>query len=157
MQMQVVPLLGWRNFFKTLLISHWLKPCLGGLGVGIVGTAILWLSGAGNSGVFGTGYGDLSAALKGSLVLRVLLILFVGKFLASIFAFSMGGSGGLFGPVLCIGGMLGGIVGAVFNQYVDLDNSFVGAAALLGMGAFFAAVIRYPLTSVLIPFEMTLN
>lgn len=150
-------LLGWRNYFKTSGMPVWLKPCLGGLGVGIIGTAVLWFSGTNNTGVFGTGYEDLSSALKGSLALKILVILFVGKFLASILAFSMGGSGGLFGPVLCIGGMLGGIVGAVFNNYISLDESFVGAAALLGMEAFFAAVIRCPLTSVLIPFEMTLN
>ncbi len=150
-------LLGWRNYFKSVCIPSWVKPCLGGLGVGIIGTAVLWFSKTNNTGVFGTGYEDLSTALKGALVLKILVVLFVGKFLASILAFSMGGSGGLFSPVLCIGGMLGGIVGAVFNHYVDLAPSYVGAAALLGMGAFFAAVIRCPLTSVLIPFEMTLN
>ena len=150
-------LLKWRSYFKSWSMPLWLKPGFGGLAVGIIGTAVLWFSGTANTGVFGTGYEDLSAVLKGSLILKVLLLLFVGKFLASLIAFSMGGSGGLFGPVLCIGGLLGGIIGALFKGYFDLDHSFVGAAALLGMGAFFAAVIRCPLTSVLIPFEMTLN
>ena len=146
-----------RAFFKSSRLPVWFQPCLGGLAVGIIGTLVLWFSQTQNSGIFGTGYEDLSSALKGSLVLKILILLFVGKFVASIIAFSMGGSGGLFGPVLCLGGMLGGIVGAGFNYYVGLDQSFVGAAALLGMGAFFAAAIRCPITSVLIPFEMTLN
>ena len=153
----LVLLLAWRNYFKSVRLPVWFKPCLGGLAVGTIGTIVLWFSGTSYTGVFGTGYQDLSEALRGSLVLKVLLILFVGKYLASLVAFSMGGSGGLFGPVLCVGGLLGGIVGVLFNSYVELDHSFVGAAALLGMGAFFAAVIRCPLTSVLIPFEMTLN
>lgn len=150
-------LLQLRAYFLSNTLPRWFQPCLGGLGVGILGTLVLWFSQSANTGVFGTGYIDLSAALKGSLVLKILIFLFVGKFLASIIAFSMGGSGGLFGPVLCIGGMLGGIIGALFNAYMGLDQSVVGAAALLGMGAFFAAAIRCPLTSVLIPFEMTLN
>ena len=150
-------LLRWRSFFKSSPLPMWFQPCLGGLGVGIIGTSVLWFTDAGQSGVFGTGYEGLSLALKGSLVFKVLVLLFMGKVLASLLAFSMGGSGGLFGPVLCIGGLLGGLIGFGFSLFLEVDRSLLGAAALLGMGAFFAAAIRCPLTSLLIPFEMTLN
>ena len=67
-------------------------------------------------------------------------------------------SGGIFAPVLFIGGMLGALVG-ICGQMLGLGymNDVVGAMALIGMGCFFAAVIRCPFTSFMIVFEMTRN
>ncbi|HEX6240225.1 MAG TPA: chloride channel protein, partial [Polyangiales bacterium] len=61
----------------------------------------------------------------------------------------------IFAPVLFVGGMLGGIFGQLDRTLLDHASTEIGAFALVGMGAFFAAVIRAPLTSVLIIFEMT--
>jgi CIC family chloride channel protein len=84
-------------------------------------------------------------------------MLLIGKLLATAICYASGASGGIFAPVLFIGSMLGGLFGVLMVQFFGVDQSVAAAAALLGTGAFFAAVIRCPLTSVLIIFEMTHN
>jgi chloride channel protein, CIC family len=148
-------LLHLRQHFKVSKVPLWLQPALGGLSVGLIGTFVLSFSEGNHMGIFGIGYDDLSLALKGSLAIRAILFLLIGKFVATILAYSMGGSGGLFAPVLFIGGMLGGLIGSLCQYIFGFDQSIVAAVALLGMGAFFAAVIRCPLTSLLIIFELT--
>jgi len=77
------------------------------------------------------------------------------KLLATVCSYSSGGSGGIFAPALFMGSMLGGAVGyidvAVFHHPADA----IGAFAVVGMGAVFAGIVRAPMTSVLIVFEMT--
>jgi len=152
----VTGLLTLRSWNKRWAMPGFLKPAVGGLGVGLTGVTVYYLT-QGYEGVFSIGYQDLSAALAGKLALLVILLLFIGKFFATIFAYSFGGSGGIFAPVLFMGGMLGGLFGETMTQLFELPDGVDGACALLGMGAFFAAVIRCPLTSILIIFEMTRN
>lgn len=140
----------WKRF------PAWAKPALGGLGVGLVGVSVLHLSG-GHLGVFSIGYNDLNAALNGNLTWQVLLLLLLGKLVATAVCYAAGGSGGIFAPVIFMGSMLGGLFGVALVNTTAVDPSIAAAAALLGTGAFFAAVIRCPMTSILIIFEMTRN
>lgn len=132
---------------------NWMMPGLGGLATGCIGAAIY--ANTERMGVFGIGYEDLSAALFGELGLALLLILLVGKFAATIFSYSSGGSGGIFAPTLFIGAMLGGIVGSLAELMGSSGSSMPGTLALVGMGAMFAGIIRAPVTSILIIFELT--
>jgi len=132
-----------------------LRPAAGGLIVGMIGCTVLLFTG--RLGVFSIGYQDLNGALQGILSWDMLLLLFVGKLLATAFCYALGGSGGLFAPVLFLGVMLGGTFGMAAVEAFDLGIQVAAGCAFLGMGAFFAAVIRCPLTSVLIVFEMTQN
>ena len=154
----VKSILALRQKFKdSKKLPKWLRPAIGGFGVGVIGaTAYLVLSKQ-HIGVFSVGYADLNAALSGSLPFLVLLVLFVGKYAATIICYSSGGSGGIFAPVLFMGSMLGGLFGLPLAHLFELDASIIAACALLGMGAFFAAVIRCPITSIIIIFEITRN
>jgi CIC family chloride channel protein len=134
-------------------VQRALAPALGGLGTGVL--AVLACAWFGAQGVLGDGYASLSAALAGDLPVRVMAVLVVAKFAATVLCYSSGGAGGIFAPVLFVGGMLGGIFGQLDRTLLDHPSTEIGAFALVGMGAFFAAVIRAPLTSVLIIFEMT--
>ncbi len=150
-------LLGLRERFKQWQsFPTWAKPALGGLCVGLLGVTV-WHFGSGHHGVFSIGYDDLNAALNGNLTWKILLLLLVGKFIATAVCYASGASGGIFAPVLFIGSMLGGLFGVLVVHFFGADPSVAAAAALLGTGAFFAAVIRCPLTSILIIFEMTQN
>lgn len=131
----------------------WTMPGFGGLATGLLGTAVF--AGTGHLGVFGIGYSDLSAALAGKLALSLMLLLFVGKFGATIFSYSSGGSGGIFAPTLFMGAMLGGAIGFGAERAFSATPTLVGPLALVGMGAMFAGVIRAPVTSILIIFELT--
>lgn len=144
-----------RYFRKQKLIPQWATPGVGGLLLGGIGLTALYLSGS--SSIFGVGYELLSVELQGNLPLKILLILGAFKLVATVVSYSSGSAGGIFGPSLYIGGMIGGAIG-ILTQFV-LGNSSVqpGAFALVGMGAFFAGVVRAPVTSIIIIFEMTHN
>ena len=137
-------------------LPSWAKPALGGLSVGLIGVSVLCLSG-GHIGVFSIGYTDLNAALNGQLTYGVMLLLLLGKLLATALCYASGSSGGIFAPVIFIGSMLGGLFGVALVHFCGAHASVAAGAALLGTGAFFAAVIRCPMTSVIIIFEMTTN
>ena len=137
-------------------IPVWLKPTLGGLSVGLIGITVFQFSN-GHHGVFSIGYDDLNGALNGHLTWKILLLLLAGKLLATAVCYASGASGGIFAPVIFIGSMLGGLFGAIMVDVFQVDESVRAGAALLGTGAFFAAVIRCPMTSILIIFEMTRN
>lgn len=144
------------RFKQWTRFPAWARPALGGLSVGLIGVTV-WQFSGGHHGVFSIGYDDLNAALHGDLIWQALLLLLVGKLLATAVCYASGASGGIFAPVLFIGSMLGGLFGALMVRFFEVDQSVAAATALLGTGAFFAAVIRCPLTSVLIIFEMTHN
>jgi len=147
-------LLSLRAGFKRLtLVPRWGHPALGGFLTGILAViAVLWLK---QRGVTGGGYNTLNLALTASLPIKILLGLCLLKFAATICSYSSGGVGGIFAPALFIGGMLGGAVGFADVALFLHPPETIGAFALVGMGAVLAGIIRAPMTSVLIIFEMT--
>jgi CIC family chloride channel protein len=105
--------------------------------------------------VLGVGYGYVGDALNGNMGLSLMLLLLVLKLLAVTTSYSSGNAGGIFGPSLFIGAMLGGVVGTVAHRLLPAYTATPGAYALVGMGAVFAGIVRAPMTSVLMIFEMT--
>jgi chloride channel protein, CIC family len=142
-----------RRFQLMKVLPAWARPGVGGLVTGLLAVAALaWLKAG---GVTGGGYDTLSEALSGRLVVKVLLVLCAFKLAATVFSYASGGAGGIFAPSLFMGGMLGGAFGFLDVRLLHHDPAEVGAFALVGMGAVFAGVVRAPITSVLIIFEMT--
>lgn len=141
------------RFASRSFLPRWAQPALGGLGTGAVAALALGLFGA--QGIAGGGYETLTEALRGDVSIRLMAVLFVAKFAATIFSYSSGGAGGIFAPSLFVGAMLGGLFGLVDRHALGHPDAQIGAFALVGMGAFFSAVIRAPITSILIIFEMT--
>lgn len=147
-------LLGLRLWFRGVrALPPWAHPAVGGLVTGVLAVGMLSL--LGTTGITGGGYETLGRALAGQLGVRVLLALCVVKLVATVFSYSSGGAGGIFAPSLFIGAMLGGAAGHLDVYLLGHDARQVGAFALVGMGAVFAGVVRAPITSVLIIFEMT--
>jgi CIC family chloride channel protein len=105
--------------------------------------------------VMGVGYGYVDDVLNGRMVLSLMLILVVLKLFAVTVSYASGNAGGIFAPSLFIGAMLGGAVGTVAHMWLPAYTATPGAYALVGMGAVFAGIVRTPMTSVLIIFEMT--
>jgi CIC family chloride channel protein len=82
-------------------------------------------------------------------------LLVVLKLVAVAASYGSGNAGGIFGPSLFMGAMLGGTIGSVAHHFFPATTASPGAYALVGMGALFAGVVRAPMTSVLMIFEMT--
>ena len=86
----------------------------------------------------------------------LLLTLALLKIVATGLTISSGGSGGVFGPSIFIGGMLGGAFGQLLASILPISAHIDPAAfALVGMGGFFAGVSKTPLTSIVMVCEMT--
>jgi CIC family chloride channel protein len=138
------------HFFdhKVPIPSH-LKPALGGLMVGVIGYFL--------PQVFGYGYGTISNLLNHEVVFTTILLLFVFKIVAFVLTIGSGASGGIFSPALFIGAALGAAFGWVINAPYPEITAPVGAYALVGMAAVFAAVSRATFAAIIIIFEMTLE
>jgi len=87
--------------------------------------------------------------------LKLMALLVVLKLITVTTSYASGNAGGIFGPALFIGAMLGGTVGTVAHHLLPAYTATPGAYALVGMGAVFAGIVRAPMTSVLMIFEMT--
>jgi CIC family chloride channel protein len=154
----VVGGLGSVAFVKLLLVirvwfrklprgTAWAQPVAGGLLVGLMG----WFL----PEVMGVGYDYVERVLGGEVAVKTVAILAVMKIIATASCYSSGNAGGIFGPALFIGAMMGGTVGGVAHQLFPVWTANPGAYALVGMGTAFAGIVRTPLTSVIMIFEMT--
>jgi len=135
------------RFLRLPLKTVWFQPVAGGLAVGLMGWFV--------PQVLGVGYGYVGEALNGRMAFQLMALLVVLKLLAVTISYGSGNAGGIFGPSLFIGAMLGGAVGTVAHHFFPAYTATSGAYALVGMGAVFAGVVRAPMTSVLMIFEMT--
>ncbi len=135
------------DVFDDWKFPNYLKPAVGGLGLGILGFFV--------PQVFGTGFNAISDLLAGKLGLGLLLLLIFGKIVATSLTLGAGASGGVFAPALFTGAMLGGAFGTVANMLFPGIVASSGAYAMVGMAAVFAGAARAPVTAILILFEMT--
>lgn len=136
-----------RAFLSLPQRTRVLHPALGGLVIG--GMLIVVPQ------VMGVGYDVVDQALNGGLPLRMLMLLCAVKLVATVVSYSSGNAGGIFAPSLYIGAMAGGAVGALVHQLAPTQTADPGAYALVGMGTLFAGIIRAPMTSVFMIFEIT--
>jgi len=147
-------LLALRLWFRRLKnVPKWVQPAIGGAatgGLAAVALAIFHLN-----GIAGDPYQTLTLALTGKMTVVAMAVFCVLKLLATVCSYSSGGSGGIFAPALFMGSMLGGAVGYLDVTVFHHPSDSIGAFAVVGMGAVFAGIVRAPMTSVLIIFEMT--
>lgn len=144
-----VKLLLWlrKHFLRMPAWTASLQPVAGGLLVGIMGLFV--------PAVLGVGYGHVSDALNNRLALGTMILLVALKLVATAACYASGNAGGIFGPSLFIGAMMGGAFGAGAHFIFPDYTGSVGAYALVGMGVAFAGIIRAPMTSVIMIFEIT--
>jgi chloride channel protein, CIC family len=141
-------LLGLRAWFMRLpKWTVWFQPVAGGLTVGLLGYFV--------PEVLGVGYNHVEKVLNGDIVLKLVVLFAVLKIVATAVCYASGNAGGIFGPSLFIGAMMGAAVGGIAHALFPGYTAGPGAYALVGMGAAFAGIVRTPLTSVIMIFEMT--
>ena len=124
-----------------------IQPAIGGV---IIGGILLY-----SPAIMGVGYEYVDQALNGGLLLKTMAVLCFLKAGATIVSYASGNAGGIFAPSLYIGAMAGGAVGMVVHRVAPFPTGDVGAYALVGMGTLFAGIIRAPMTSVFMIFEIT--
>ena len=126
---------------------EWLRPAAGGL---LLGGLLFILP-----ELYGVGYPVMGHAFVGSYATAFLLLLLVGKIIATSLTIGIGGSGGVFAPSLFMGTMFGVAYGSILHQIMPGLAGPIAAYGLIGMGAVFAGAARAPITAIIIMFELT--
>jgi CIC family chloride channel protein len=149
MSVAFVKLLTWMRlkFMRLPRKTAWMQPLAGGLIVGTMGWFV--------PQTLGVGYGYVGVALNAGMALKLMLLLLVLKFFAVTTSYASGNAGGIFGPALFLGAMLGGSLGTVAHGVWPAHVAAPGVYALVGMGTAFAGIVRAPMTSVVMIFETT--
>jgi CIC family chloride channel protein len=140
---------GLRDIFKKIDIPNHFKPAIGGL---LLGLLAFFLPES-----LGVGYGLIQEAINQNLVVGLMLVLVFAKILATSFSVSSGGSGGVFGPTLVIGAMLGGFLGITFNSLFPAIVPESATFVLVGMAALLAGVAKTPIAAIIMVSELTGN
>jgi CIC family chloride channel protein len=138
--------------FHRLRLPPWLKPALGGVLVGTMGIVL--------PGALHMGYGWVQIGMTGDLLglpLWVVLLLPFAKILATSLSIGSGGSGGIFGPGMVIGGMLGAAFWRLGDGILPGLPATPGPFVIIGMMALFGSIAHAPLAVMLMVAEMTGN
>ncbi len=136
-----------RDLFTALPIPPHVKPAIGGLLTGIVGFFL-------PASIY-TGYGLLQQAFDGHLAIGFLLAVAICKMFTTSFSIASGGSGGVFGPSVVIGGALGGAVGLILQGIMPSLVHTPQAYIIVGMAGFFASAACSPFSTIIMVSEMT--
>ncbi|MBN1917585.1 MAG: chloride channel protein [Verrucomicrobia bacterium] len=152
--------------FRRLRLPRHVKPAVGALATGLAGLGAFYLLGKDERvlAVLSFGYGTLQNAMTTTAQGRpdlffalILLVVALGKSITTGLTIGSGGSGGVFGPSMVIGGCGGGALGILLHSLwptlVPCPSSFV----IVGMAGFFAAAAKTPLSTLVIVSEMTGN
>ena len=142
-------LLGMRErwFMRLPRKTVWFQPVVGGTVVGLMGLFV--------PEVLGVGYNHVGAVLNGEMAFKLMVLLLVLKLFAVTISYASGNAGGIFGPSLFLGAMLGGAIGSIAHHFLPAYTATPGAYALVGMGTAFAGIVRAPMTSIFMIFETT--
>lgn len=134
-------------------VPAWTLPVFGGVITWAIGVTMFLLTG--KLGVFGLGYGDLSSALSNAFDWRIAGLLVVAKLAATAVSYAFGACGGIFAPSLFLGGMSGYFLAGLIGLWLPLTPADQIVLSAVGMCACLGTIVRAPLTSMLIVFEMT--
>jgi chloride channel protein, CIC family len=135
------------HIFQAIKIPNHIKPAIGGLCTGLVGFFL--------PQTLAFGYGFAQKAIYNELTIPFLFFLAIGKIITTSFSIGSGGSGGVFGPSIVIGGAMGGVLGKIFHQIMPGVVTEPGAFVIVGMAGFFAAVSNAPISTIIFISEMT--
>lgn len=105
--------------------------------------------------LLGSGHNLIDQLTSGEMMLHVILLTLIGKFVFSAVCFGSGAPGGIFFPLLVLGGFIGGAFATFGASYLGLDPMYINNFVLLAMAGYFTAIVRAPLTGIILIFEMT--
>ena len=153
---------GIRKIFTDWNIPKYIKPLIGGLLTG--GLVLLMMKVTGDQkftvDIMGGGYGILQEIMQNGISkigLGILLLVAAGKILATSFTIGSGGSAGVFGPSMVIGGTLGAASGYLLQFIFPGFTLYPATFAIVGMAGFFAAAANTPISTIIMVSELTGN
>ena len=144
---------GLTDWFHAWAPPRWAKPAIAGFLVGCMGLVV--------PGVLGTGYGFVQAGLDRQALLAfplwMIVVLPFAKILSTSLSIGSGGSGGIFGPGMFIGGLLGAAIWRLLEPVAPAIPADPAPFVIVAMMALFGSVAHAPLAVMLMVAEMTSN
>lgn len=107
--------------------------------------------------LLGGGHTMVTLLLQEHPTIKILILLLLGKFLFSLLSFASGAPGGIFFPLLILGTYLGAIYAEAAIAWFGLAPELWQELVVVSMAGFFAAIVRAPMTGIILVFEMTGN
>jgi len=142
-----------RSWTKKLPVYPGVKPAIGAALAAVVAIAAFGMTG--NTGVFGLGEQQLVGGLNNQIIWQAAFILALAKLAATVLCYGTGACGGIFAPILFFGAMIGSALAGGLQSVFDLSDAERTLLSITGITACLAAVVRAPITSILIVLEMT--
>ena len=105
--------------------------------------------------LLGSGHSLIEYLTHEDVMLGTVLLILAGRFIFSAVSFGSGAPGGIFFPLLVLGGYIGGAFATAGVQFFGLEPLYINNFVLLAMAGYFSAIVRAPLTGIILIFEMT--
>lgn len=153
---------GIKRLFANWGIPRILKPAIGGAITGLIALLLIEVTQDYQYviNVMGGGYGILQEIFQNEIThlsLAILLLVAFGKIATTSFTIGSGGSAGVFGPSMVIGGTLGAATGYIMQFVFPTLTLYPSTFAIVGMAGFFAAAANTPLSTIIMVSELTGN
>lgn len=105
--------------------------------------------------VLGSGHSLVMQIAEGRFLIATLAALLLFKFIFSMISFGSGAPGGIFLPLLVLGAISGGLFAEGFGIILDYEELYLSNFVILGMAGLFSAIVRSPVTGVILITEMS--
>lgn len=136
-----------QDIFKSMKIRTEYKTIIIMLIAGLVGYFSFDL--------LGGGHHLLEDVATSGFPIKILIFFIVGKLLFTTLSYGSGAQGGIFLPILVLGGLVGAIYFTAFDSFIGLSDVYYSNFIIFGMAAIMTAVVRSPIISILLVSEMT--
>ena len=150
---------GCQRMFRRLPVSKHFRPAIGAFLTGLIAFALYFLLGRNQQvlSVLAFGYSAIQNAMTqdANVTAGILMTIALGKILTTSLTIGSGGSGGVFGPSMVIGGCSGGALGVLFHRWSPWLVPHPASFVIVGMAGFFAAAAKTPFSTLIIVSEMT--
>jgi H+/Cl- antiporter ClcA len=136
---------------KMYLTQKWLsvemRPIIPFILAGVLGLVL--------PQVLGGGHGIIESLINGDYLITSIIILLIVKFLFSMISFGSGAPGGIFFPLLVLGALIGSAYGILLSSTFGISTAYINNFIVLGMAGCFTAIVRAPITGIILISEMT--
>lgn len=105
--------------------------------------------------VLGGGHEIIVSLVNSSFTIKMLIVILIGKFIFTMICYGSGAPGGIFLPLLVIGALIGAVYGHFVHGVFGLDSSYTNNLIILGMAGYFTAIVKAPITGIILITEMT--
>lgn len=135
------------KLFKSAGLNEYAKLAVPFLCAGVLGFTF--------PSLLGSGHSIVESVASGEMVLSTIAFVFIGRFLFSAVSFGSGAPGGIFFPLLVLGSLIGGAFGMTAVELTGMDALYINNFVALAMAGYFSAIVRAPITGIVLIFEMT--